>query len=125
MADTSPVQDIDLSFLNEIADGNKEFVDESIEMFVAQTPGMLDTIKAGILEKNWQIAAAAAHKLKPNLGFFGMTTSEELSRNIELMAKSNAPEAEQLILKFNELSDIVEKNLILLTRMRENKQIEL
>ena len=88
MTNTSPDQDLDLSFLEEIADGSVEFMVESIDMFLQHTPEALQTIKAAIGNGDWPVATSAAHKLKPNLGFFGMTVSQGLMQELELMAKT-------------------------------------
>jgi HPt (histidine-containing phosphotransfer) domain-containing protein len=68
----SSEQDFDLSFLEEIADGNKEFLIESIEMFLVQTPEIFNNISQAISANDWVTTAALAHKVKSNLGFFGM-----------------------------------------------------
>ncbi|WP_428330703.1 Hpt domain-containing protein [Mucilaginibacter sp.] len=111
MSYTLPDQDLDLSFLYEIADGSNEFIVESIDMFLHHTPELLQTISKGIAEKDWTIVASAAHKLKPNLGFFGMPISQATVQEVELMAKAGAPEPELLVSKFNEVHAIIAKNL--------------
>ena len=65
-------QNFDLTFLLEIADGSNEFIVESIELFIKQTPELMYAIDDAIRAKQWVTAAQSAHKLKPNLGFFGM-----------------------------------------------------
>jgi len=62
-----PDQDLDLSFLYDIADGSNEFIIESIDMFLLHTPEMLQTITTAMAEKDWTVASQAAHKLKPNI----------------------------------------------------------
>ena len=70
MSHILPDQDLDLSFLYEIADGSTEFIIESIDMFLEHTPQLLETISTGITNCDWTSVGSAAHKLKPNLGFF-------------------------------------------------------
>ena len=62
-------QDFDLSFLYEIADGSNEFIVDSIDLFLQQTPELLTTITNAIASGDWATAGGASHKLKPNLGF--------------------------------------------------------
>jgi len=114
MSHIAPGQDLDLSFLNEIADGSNEFIIESIDMFLEHTPEMLQTIGAAIANKDWTLAYQTAHKLKPNLGFFGMPVSQALIQEVEIMAKEGAPNPDALIEKFIEVKDIVEANIVTL-----------
>ena len=72
MTDSSATPDLDLSFLYEIADGSTEFIIESIDMLLQQAPDSLQAIDQSIHTQDWVAAAAAAHKLKPSMGFFGM-----------------------------------------------------
>jgi HPt (histidine-containing phosphotransfer) domain-containing protein len=118
MSHIFPEHDLDLSFLFEIADGSDEFIIESIDMFLQQTPELLQTINTAIANKDWTIAASAAHKLKPNLGFFGMPISQATIQEVELMAKAGAPDPDLLISKFNEVSDIITPNLDRLVKIK-------
>jgi HPt (histidine-containing phosphotransfer) domain-containing protein len=122
MSNISPGQDLDLTFLNEIADGSDEFIIESIDMFLNQVPEILQIIDTGIAEKDWPVVATAAHKIKPNLGFFGMPVSQELIQQVELMAKNGAPEPGALASKFFEASGIVTANLKTLAEIKAEKE---
>lgn len=84
----SSEQDFDLSFLEEIADGNKEFLVESIDMFLVQTPEIFGQISQSIASKDWVTTASLAHKVKSNLGFFGMDRIKNEMQEIEMSAKS-------------------------------------
>lgn len=117
-----PEHDLDLSFLFEIADGSDEFIVESIDMFLLQTPDLLNTITNAIQNKDWTLAASAAHKLKPNLGFFGMPASQANIQEVELMAKADAPDPELLIAKFNAVHGVISANLPRLETIRAEKQ---
>jgi HPt (histidine-containing phosphotransfer) domain-containing protein len=113
-----PEQDLDLTFLYEIADGSTEFIGESIDMFLEHTPELLKTITAAIDAQDWPVAAGAAHKLKPNCGFFGMPQSQAMIQEVELMAKAGAPDAGLLVSKFNEVKAIIENNLTTLVKIK-------
>ena len=121
MSNISPGQDLDLSLLFEIADGSDEFIVESIEMFLQQTPEILQSISASIEEKNWPAVASAAHKIKANLGFFGMPVCKEIIQEIEHGAKHGAPDPEILISKFKEVQDLIKGNLISLEKIKNEK----
>ena len=118
MSHISPGQDLDLSFLQEIADGSNEFIVESIDMFLHHTPEMLGMITKAIADKDWTVAASAAHKLKPNLGFFGMPVSQAMIQEVELMAKAGAPDPELLSSKFNEVHATIAANIITLQKIK-------
>jgi HPt (histidine-containing phosphotransfer) domain-containing protein len=113
-----PEHDLDLSFLFEIADGSNEFIVESIDMFLQQTPELLQTITTAIENKDWALASSASHKLKPNLGFFGMPVSQATIQEVEIMAKQGAPTPELLISKFNEVHAIITPNLDRLVKIK-------
>jgi HPt (histidine-containing phosphotransfer) domain-containing protein len=125
MSHISPDQDLDLSFLYDIADGSTEFIIESIDMFLHHTPEMLQMITTAIADKDWVVAAQAAHKLKPNLGFFGMPISQATIQEVEIMAKSGAPDPELLISKFNEVNSLISGNMVTLAEIRAAKAAEL
>ncbi|WP_342647294.1 Hpt domain-containing protein [Mucilaginibacter sp. CSA2-8R] len=114
--------DFDLSFLYEIADGSDEFIVESIDMFTLQTPQLMQEIEQGITTQNWQAAGAAAHKLKPNMGFFGMLNLQSMMQEIESMCKSGAPEQSVLSQKLANAKTIVDSNLIKLAEIKAEKQ---
>jgi hypothetical protein len=117
-----PNPDLDLSFLYEIADGSDEFIIESIDMFLAQTPELLETIDGAITNCDWVTVASAVHKLKSNLGFFGMPISLGMILKVELMAKSGAPDPEILLSKFNEVKGLISANLISLRKIKAEKE---
>ncbi len=122
MPETPANTDFDLSFLYEIADGSDEFIVESIDMFSVQTPQLMREIEQGIATQNWQVAGAAAHKLKPNMGFFGMLNLQGMMQEIESMCKSGAPDQAVLSQKFADAKTIVENNLVKLAEIKAEKQ---
>ncbi|WP_345214147.1 Hpt domain-containing protein [Mucilaginibacter gynuensis] len=122
MSSISPNQDLDLSFLYEIADGSDEFIVESIAMFLQQTPELLESISTAIDAKDWQATAAAAHKLKPNLGFFGMPNSQALLQDVEILSKGGAQNPAEVIEKFEQVQQLLAENLITLEQIKQEKE---
>ncbi|MFB9845061.1 Hpt domain-containing protein [Mucilaginibacter ginsenosidivorans] len=118
-------QDLDLSFLYEIADGSNEFIIESIDMLLQQAPELLGNIDTALKAQDWAAAAAAAHKLKPSMGFFGMLVSQELLQEIEMMCKAGASEPETIAAKFARVSDLISVNVVELNRVKAEKEAEL
>ncbi len=125
MLNISPDQDLDLSFLYEIADGSTEFIVESIGMFLQQTPELLGEIENSLAVQDWATAGQAAHKLKPNLGFFGMSISQEILQEIEIACKEAAPNLNEVVEKFNQVKTLVNANLVTLKKIKEEKEGEL
>jgi HPt (histidine-containing phosphotransfer) domain-containing protein len=122
MSDISPDQDLDLSFLLEIADGSNEFIIESIGMFLEQTPLLIATINDALTNNDWDTAAAASHKLKSNLGFFGMPISLATIQEVELASKAGGQNPTEILEKFNRVKAIVAANLITLKQIKDEKE---
>jgi len=125
MLQNSIPQDLDLSILEEIADGSNEFLVESIDMFLHQTPELLTIIANGLAAEDWTTVAQASHKLKPNLGFFGMLISQAMMQEIELMAKAGAPAPDVLNAKFIDVQAIIADSLVSLVKIKAEKEAEL
>ena len=125
MSDTASNQDLDLTFLYEIADGSNEFVIESIDMLLQQAPELLQNIDSSLKAGDWGGAAAAAHKLKPSMGFFGMLISQELLQDIELQCKAGASDPDGIRAKFAQANDLISNNLAELGRVKAEKEAEL
>ncbi|QXV67374.1 Hpt domain-containing protein [Mucilaginibacter sp. 21P] len=125
MSDFHPNQDLDLSFLYEIADGSDEFIADSIGLFLEQTPQLLSTISNAIYAQDWATAASASHKLKPNLGFFGMPISQATIQEVELACKAGGENPTEIIEKFTQVKNTVEANLIELQKIKTEKEANL
>ena len=123
--DRSSEKDIDLSTLYEIADGSDEFIVESIGMFLDQTPELLQDVQNAITAKDWVVTAAAAHKIKSNLGFFGMFNSQALIQEVELLGKSGSPDVAVIIEKFNQVKGIMADNLVALAQIKAETEAKI
>ncbi|TLX78294.1 Hpt domain-containing protein [Labilibacter sediminis] len=79
---------IDLSYLEGIAEGDKDIIKELVEIFLDQMPEFTDGFADNVRDKNWVQIAAIAHKAKSSVVSMGM---EELGnvdlKNMELLAK--------------------------------------
>lgn len=103
--------DLDLSLLNEIADGSNDFIIESIDMFLANTPALIKTLSTAVANHDWPAVASTAHILKSNVGFFGMTISQGLMQEIEISAKDDQPDIKSLSSKFSEANELISANI--------------
>jgi len=122
MSDISPDQDLDLSFLYEIADGSDEFIVESIDMFLQQTPQLITSIDDALAKGDWDNAAKSSHKLKPNLGFFGMPVSQATIQEVELACKDGGHNPAEILQKFEQVKATVSANLVRLQKIKEEKE---
>ena len=117
--------DIDLTFLYDIADGSDEFIVESIAMFMDQSPQIMQEISSSIATQDWNTASAAAHKIKANLGFFGMLNSQALIQDIEHACKTDSPNPAEIAATFNQVNGMIDTNLIELGKIRAEKEANL
>jgi len=114
--------DLDLTFLYEIADGSNEFIVESISMFIDQSPGIMTELGNAIAAGNWPQAALEAHKIKANLGFFGMLNSQALIQQIEGACKDGSATGVAMTSKFNEVKSLISANLVTLRQIKTEKE---
>ena len=117
--------DIDLTFLYEIADGSDEFIVESITMFLDQSPQIMQEIDVALKAQDWATATASAHKIKANLGFFGMLNSQAIIQEIEHACKASSPNPAEVKAKFNEVSGIINASLLTLEKIKAEKEVNL
>ncbi|WP_121249056.1 Hpt domain-containing protein [Mucilaginibacter phyllosphaerae] len=125
MAENLPIPDLDLSFLYEIADGSDDFIVDSIGLFLEQTPQLLTAIENAINTQDWATATSASHKLKPNLGFFGMPISQATIQEVELASKAGGENPDEIMAKFNQVKDTVNANLVALEKIKKEKEANL
>lgn len=75
----------DNNFLDKFTNGNKEKRDKYIRMFLDNCPKLLAQIDTALSEEQYENLRVAAHSLKPQLSYMGV--SEEVS-NILLIEQS-------------------------------------
>ena len=78
----------DLAYLRNVSDGNKEFMDEMINLFIDQSDDHLSSVTEGIDENSFEKVARAVHKMKPVLGYVGIDPEKYYLLEIELKAKT-------------------------------------
>lgn len=81
---------IDLTYLNEIAGGDAEFMIDMIDIFIEQTPGYTEQIVDAIAAKDWKTVGDVAHKIKPTLAFMGVNHAKEQIASIESRARTQS-----------------------------------
>lgn len=65
-------QFIDLDYLNDLALGSKEFVEDMISSFLKNTPESITRMETALLKSDWEQIGKIAHKLNTSFTFMGM-----------------------------------------------------
>lgn len=82
-----PDFEIDLSYLEEIANGNTDFIVEMIDLFLQQAPESLLQIREQVVKKEFQSVGNLAHKLKPTFAMIGVMSGSKLAEKIEKLTR--------------------------------------
>jgi HPt (histidine-containing phosphotransfer) domain-containing protein len=69
---------IDLTYLNTMADGDEDFIRTMIASFIKNVPGTLQNIKELYQEESFEDLASEIHKLKPMLKYLGIHSLNDL-----------------------------------------------
>ncbi len=77
-----------LENLKTISDGNKEFLDTMIEIFVTDVKETITGFETAVSINDHESINALAHKIKPTLETFGVSFYEEI-RRIEYLSETN------------------------------------
>jgi HPt (histidine-containing phosphotransfer) domain-containing protein len=77
-----------------LSDNDPEFVNQIISLFVTEVPLDLIQIKLGIKTKDYKLAYAYAHKIKPSLDLMGMSVAFEEILQIEAWTKAEGKRKE-------------------------------
>lgn len=97
----------DLGYLKDISDGNAEFMQEMINLFIDQSGDHTGNIQEGITNGDYDKIAGAAHKMKPVLGYVGVAPEASMIRDIEIKAKAHDPlqDIQELLDTLNQVVD--------------------
>lgn len=95
---------IDLSYLQDVASNNVEFMVEMIDIFVAQTPEYINVLAEAIKAKDWPKIAEMSHKIKPTLAFMGANDAKETMGEIEHRSR-NSEDYEGIVADFEGLTE--------------------
>ncbi len=73
----------DLSFVDTISKGDKEFARKIIVIFQETMPALLDELVKGAADEQAEVVARTAHKMKSNIDLLGINTLKEVIRKLE------------------------------------------
>jgi signal transduction histidine kinase/DNA-binding response OmpR family regulator len=87
---------LDLSYLLDLSNGDLQFVQNIMEAFLVETPAVLQNLETLVKTEDWVQAAKLVHKLKPNLAMFGFKTLQEQAEIFETSVHNKSATAAQL-----------------------------
>jgi PAS domain S-box-containing protein len=106
---TSEGRVTNLEFLRQLTKNNPDMIAEMIKVYLEETPQLINRMKDGIKNKDWESVRAAAHSMVPSFSTVGM--SDEWTANTkrvqELSAKSEEPEEIEALVA--EIEQVCEK----------------
>lgn len=104
----------DLSFLNKISGGDRNFIIEMINTFKEMTPEFIENSRIYLSKENYQALSREAHKFIPGVAFLGMkdlekdlalveeySKKEENTERLELLLEKSITEILAVIDAFN------------------------
>lgn len=78
-----------LDKINEMADGDQDFVNSVILVFLEEVPTDLEALETAIEENDHTNTYMLAHKIKPNVELLGMEQTKAIAFEIETLGKSS------------------------------------
>lgn len=85
-----------LDKLNEMADGDEDFINSVISVFLEEVPQDLDGLEKALEQQDHQQVYQLAHKIKPNVDLLGMEQTRAVALQIETLGKNSANMSEIL-----------------------------
>lgn len=73
--------------IEEFADGDKQFLRDTISIFVKEAPDNLVKLEEALQAKSWEKLREVAHRFAPHLAFFEITPAYESLRRVEVLAQ--------------------------------------
>jgi HPt (histidine-containing phosphotransfer) domain-containing protein len=85
---------LDLTYLNQISEGDKEFINDILKTFLEEMPKDIKQIEDGLKNNNNTLIGKMAHKSKATLHLLGLEDLKNFALNIEQTIKKdiNHPE---------------------------------
>ncbi len=72
-----------LDSLNEIAEGDRDFMKEIIELFITGIPDSVAKMNKAYRDKDYTVLSGEAHKIKPSIDTMGIVLIHDEIRTIE------------------------------------------
>ncbi len=78
---------LDLSYLDELCDGDEEFKKEMISVYLSEVPNQLKTLKEAVEKQKSIEIASVIHALRTKIRTFGILNVDDLSEKLEYSAR--------------------------------------
>jgi len=101
----------DLTEIKEMCDGNMSFLERLLAVFVETLNTELVNIKQGAAAGDWETVGKAAHKIKPSLIHFHITSLKDVIFGLEHYETSTAAQLEPLVEQLEKVINDVLANL--------------
>jgi HPt (histidine-containing phosphotransfer) domain-containing protein len=101
----------DLTEIKAMCDDNTAFLEKLVAVFVETINTELTVVKEGAAAGNWEVVGKAAHKVKPSLIHFGITSLKDVILGLEHYQNNDAAHLKVLAAKFEEVMNEVLVNL--------------
>lgn len=85
---TNKYKYINLSYLLEVTEGNKDLIIELIEIFKSQVPEFTELFNSYMNDSNWYQLGLVAHKAKSSVAVIGMSKLADDLKNLETLSKN-------------------------------------
>jgi HPt (histidine-containing phosphotransfer) domain-containing protein len=79
-----------LAKINEMADGDQEFIQSIIQVFLDEVPLDLKELKQAVDSGDFEQIYKLSHKIKPNVDLLGMESTRVLALEMEQMGRNNS-----------------------------------
>jgi HPt (histidine-containing phosphotransfer) domain-containing protein len=79
-----------LDKINEMAEGDVEFINSVISVFLDEVPQDLEGLESALEEEDHEKVYQLAHKIKPNVDLLGMEQTRAAALEIETLGKKAA-----------------------------------
>ncbi|TLP73976.1 Hpt domain-containing protein [Maribacter sp. ACAM166] len=83
-----------LDKINEMAEGDQDFINSVISVFLEEVPEDLDLLEKALLAKDYGQVYQLAHKIKPNVDLLGMEQTRAIALELESLGKEEGNMAE-------------------------------
>lgn len=101
----------DLAGIKAMCDDNISFLERLVAVFQETLQTELAVVKQGAAEGNWEIVGKAAHKIKPSLIHFGITSLKDVIAGLEHYENSDQAHLNTLVTKLDDVINDVLVNL--------------
>ncbi|WP_069130310.1 PAS domain-containing hybrid sensor histidine kinase/response regulator [Rhodohalobacter halophilus] len=108
-----------LNNLEEMTGGDQELIVEMLDLFLDQTPELMDQILEYFNQGKYNLVKSSSHTLKPTFTYIGMEQATELAKKIEEMAGREQVIEKELAILINELKDLCDDAIKRVGKVRE------